>query len=254
MTWIKLDDRAPRHPKIDGLSDRAFRWWIKGLCYASEFLTDGDVSGFCRTVPSKTRVELFACGLWFADGERVMIHDYLEHQSSREYVLSERAFETRRAAMRRDPALRDEIQARDGDRCRYCGRRVSWLDRKSIAGATYDHVIPRGPETVDNLVVACRGCNSKKRNRTPEEAEMHLLPPRTVPDKSRSESGPEIREQRSERDPSLTLPQAGGRRRRTSKRAQQVIHRIGLPTDDASLDRQTDAIQQQIEAAKRRLA
>jgi hypothetical protein len=39
MTWIKLDDQAVDHPKIASLPDRAFRWWVRGLSYASRFLT-----------------------------------------------------------------------------------------------------------------------------------------------------------------------------------------------------------------------
>jgi hypothetical protein len=91
VTWIKLDDRAPRHPKIAGLSDRAFRWWVQGLCYASEFLTDGRLVGaFWRTVPGKVLQELVDAGLWLFDGVTVTIHDYLAHQTPRDSVERER--------------------------------------------------------------------------------------------------------------------------------------------------------------------
>ena len=74
----------------------------------------------------------------------------------------------------RNPELRKRIQARDGFFCRYCRCRVNWLDRKGSSGATYDHVDPQGEATFENLVVACRGCSSRKKNRTPEEAGMVL--------------------------------------------------------------------------------
>jgi hypothetical protein len=91
LTWIKLDDRAPRHPKIAGLSDRAFRWWVAGLCYASEFLTDGRlVAAFWRTVPTSSQRELIDAGLWLFDGKVVTIHDYLVHQTPRQMVERER--------------------------------------------------------------------------------------------------------------------------------------------------------------------
>lgn len=91
MTWIKLDDRAPRHPKIEDLSDRAFRWWIRGLCYASEFLTDGFLPlSFLRKVQGSVVDELAAAGLWKAGAGGADIHDYLEHQASREEVEAER--------------------------------------------------------------------------------------------------------------------------------------------------------------------
>jgi hypothetical protein len=92
MTWIKLDDKAHRHPKIDGLSDRAFRWWIRGLSYASEFLTDGELPyPFLRTVPRKVQDELRHGQLWKTDESgTVHIHDYLEHQTDRASVVRER--------------------------------------------------------------------------------------------------------------------------------------------------------------------
>jgi hypothetical protein len=42
-----------------------------------------------------------------------------------------------------------------------------------------DHVIPRcqgGDDSTDNLVVACRPCNSRKNGRTPQQAGMVLRP------------------------------------------------------------------------------
>jgi hypothetical protein len=99
MTWIKLNDNVPRHPKIAGLSHRAFRYWINGLCYASEFLTDGSLPrAFQETVPLQAGRELIASGLWIrhADGG-ISIHDYIDHQRSRDQVERER----RRNAERR---------------------------------------------------------------------------------------------------------------------------------------------------------
>lgn len=91
MTWIKLDDKTPRHPKIAALTDKAFRWWVKGLCYASEFLTDGVLHPiFWKTVPKQSRAELAGQTLWDWVDPNFQIHDYLEHQQSRESVEAER--------------------------------------------------------------------------------------------------------------------------------------------------------------------
>lgn len=91
MTWIKLDDKTPRHPKIASLTDRAFRWWIKGLCYASEFLTNGVLHPiFWKQVPKQSRAELSGNHLWDWKDPNFEIHDYLEHQQSREQVEAER--------------------------------------------------------------------------------------------------------------------------------------------------------------------
>ena len=65
---------------------------------------------------------------------------------------------------------RKNILKRDRFRCQYCGAKGKPL--------TVDHVIPRergGPDTWENLVAACVACNTKKGNRTPEEAGMKLL-------------------------------------------------------------------------------
>ena len=62
---------------------------------------------------------------------------------------------------------RRAVFARDGWVCQYCGS----------AAENVDHVIPRsrgGPHEWDNVVAACRRCNSKKENRLPHEAGLTL--------------------------------------------------------------------------------
>ena len=41
MTWVKIDDRLPRHPKMIGLNVNAKWAFIETLCYCAEYLTDG---------------------------------------------------------------------------------------------------------------------------------------------------------------------------------------------------------------------
>ena len=69
----------------------------------------------------------------------------------------------------------DKVRQRDHDHCRYCGKVVDWPDRKTAGGGTYDWIDPNGPTSVDNIVVSCRGCSTKKNNRSPEESEMRVL-------------------------------------------------------------------------------
>jgi 5-methylcytosine-specific restriction endonuclease McrA len=64
---------------------------------------------------------------------------------------------------------RRNIIKRDSHACQYCGS-----DKGPF---TVDHVVPKhqgGQDTWENLVCACVDCNTKKRNRTPPEASMHL--------------------------------------------------------------------------------
>ncbi len=67
---------------------------------------------------------------------------------------------------------RKNILTRDHYACQYCGRTQPPL--------TVDHILPRergGGDNWENLVTACGPCNSRKGNRTPEEAGMRLLKP-----------------------------------------------------------------------------
>jgi 5-methylcytosine-specific restriction endonuclease McrA len=67
---------------------------------------------------------------------------------------------------------RHRILARDHYRCQYCGVRGTAFD------LTLDHILPRsrgGRTVAENLVASCQGCNSRKGDRTPEEARMPLL-------------------------------------------------------------------------------
>jgi len=67
---------------------------------------------------------------------------------------------------------RDILYARDHNTCAYCGDTFDW---KSL---TIDHVMPksRGGQNIwTNCVTACRPCNHRKGNRTPEEAGTKLL-------------------------------------------------------------------------------
>ncbi|HFE52841.1 MAG TPA: HNH endonuclease [Bacteroidetes bacterium] len=71
---------------------------------------------------------------------------------------------------RRVVLTRKNIIKRDNRQCQYCGTRTGPF--------TVDHVIPKdrgGTDSWENLVCACVRCNSRKGNRTPEEAGMRLL-------------------------------------------------------------------------------
>ncbi|QIG71353.1 HNH endonuclease protein [Rhizobium phage RHph_TM39] len=60
---------------------------------------------------------------------------------------------------------------RDKFTCQYC------MEKFAYKNLTFDHVVPasRGGKTVwTNIVAACHPCNIKKRDRTPEEAGLHL--------------------------------------------------------------------------------
>jgi 5-methylcytosine-specific restriction endonuclease McrA len=67
---------------------------------------------------------------------------------------------------------RHNIFERDRNVCQYCGKA---FERKDL---NLDHVIPRdrgGPTTWENIVCSCVACNTRKANRTPQEAGLHLI-------------------------------------------------------------------------------
>ncbi len=64
------------------------------------------------------------------------------------------------------------IYMRDNWTCQYCRQKMRTQE------LTFDHVLPRaqgGKTSWTNIVTACRPCNSRKDNRTPEQAKMRLL-------------------------------------------------------------------------------
>lgn len=63
---------------------------------------------------------------------------------------------------------RRAVFARDNHTCQYCGGRAESID----------HVIPRsrgGKHSWENVVAACRKCNTRKMNRLPSEAGLKLM-------------------------------------------------------------------------------
>lgn len=69
--------------------------------------------------------------------------------------------------LRRTALSRRAVFVRDHHRCQYCGGQADSID----------HVIPRsrgGLHVWDNVAAACRPCNLRKRDRTPDEAGMRL--------------------------------------------------------------------------------
>lgn len=70
-------------------------------------------------------------------------------------------YRSRASMSRRAVFVRDEFK------CQYCGR----------AAENVDHIIPRsrgGGHTWDNVVAACRPCNSRKEDRMLDQAGMKL--------------------------------------------------------------------------------
>lgn len=85
---------------------------------------------------------------------------------------------------------RRNLFRRDNFQCQYCGIKPKTCD------LTIDHVMPRsrgGGSSWENCVLACVKCNTKKGNRTPDEANMQMLKEPTRPTWTRLFAAPQNR-------------------------------------------------------------
>jgi hypothetical protein len=91
VTWAKIDDRAPQHPKLLQAGPEACWMWVAGLCYANAHTTDGLVPSYALLALSpgswpekRARAladRLVEVGLWHREGDAGWrIHDYEDHQ------------------------------------------------------------------------------------------------------------------------------------------------------------------------------
>lgn len=72
--------------------------------------------------------------------------------------------------LRQVPLSRRALFQRDNFSCQYCGEKPAKLE--------VEHIVPRskgGRNRWENVTTACRDCNARKRDRTPDEAGMKLL-------------------------------------------------------------------------------
>ena len=186
MPWLKVSDTAAQHRivwralEIPGASMQSM-WSLFGQVLAlaveaAAFKTDyiierGSVLKFTGTpdAADKFIADAMFCGYLtdqvpLDDGRiayKLVEDEDLFHMRLREEI----DWENRRRNDTRKTSLIVPIRARDGDACRWCGHVVWWGDRKGGRGATYDHLNPGVPaETPEDMVVACRSCNSSRKD------------------------------------------------------------------------------------------
>lgn len=89
--WVKLDDHVMGHPKIQTLSDKAFRTWVGCLVYAGLHETDGWIPLRQLRHERRELAELVRAGLLERQGpEGFQIHDWSDYQPSRAEVIKRR--------------------------------------------------------------------------------------------------------------------------------------------------------------------
>lgn len=135
-TYIKVHDGMPDHPKVDGLSDAAFRLLVETWCWSSRHLTDGFVrqAAWVKRGRPKARAELLAAGLAEEVDGGVQMHDYLEHQRSAAQV--------------------EEIMKARG-RGGSVGNHIRWHVKRGITDSECDHCThPSQDHTTDHTGIA----------------------------------------------------------------------------------------------------
>jgi hypothetical protein len=127
VSWLGLDDAFFDHPKIAGLDDRAFRWFMWSLGHCSRYLTDGFVAlgviRGCSLVTRKYTAEralrvICGAGLWEEVEGGIEVHHYLDWNPDRASVLEKRRRATERkrrsrAKQKSKVSRRDKAVTRD---------------------------------------------------------------------------------------------------------------------------------------------
>ena len=97
--YITLTNEYPRHRKIRGLSDAAFRLHITLLTMNNEDRLDGHVEPTdLESRGPKVKKELIDKGLVEVVGSGYMLHDYLEHQNSSDEIAAYKVEKLKRAS------------------------------------------------------------------------------------------------------------------------------------------------------------
>jgi hypothetical protein len=187
VTWLRVGDTAAHDPRTiapldhddadERTVDEVFGFSVRLACEAGGKETDRVVTramvrSLAGTPARAARLMgiLEAAGVWSqVEAGWILSNDpaYL-HLPPQAKVERERI----RGRDERNDALAVPARLRDGDNCRYCRKPVNWLDRKSLRGATWEHVnIANQPTQLDEYVVCCFECNRGPSKRGP------LLPP-----------------------------------------------------------------------------
>lgn len=98
MPWGKLDDSLYDHPKLDELAPamrmQCVGLWAVAISWSNRRLTDGHIPANRVKLLGGTTQQadaLVAVGLFDQNGNDYRVHDFLDFNDSREYVMSRRA-------------------------------------------------------------------------------------------------------------------------------------------------------------------
>jgi len=119
MPYLNLDDGFADHPKVDALTDGAFRLHVAGMNYCARKLTDGVVEKHRvhRLMPvykPSYLKELLAANIWLPHPGGYEIHDYLDWNKSKAWWDERREKEAKRIADWRAKNAAKNAEQNDG--------------------------------------------------------------------------------------------------------------------------------------------
>lgn len=194
MAWLRKGDNAATHPLVmalatvrgadDRLLNEAYGFVQRCAEQSAGHLTDGVIDQGTAMLMGGPRWKplIKACveaGLLRQRGTGKDVVYLIPDDADFIHIRkkAEIEWERQRSRDNSNPDLTVPVRLRDGDGCRYCGRIVNWKQRRGRRGGTYDHLKPKKKDTtVDELVVACGGCNSTLLD-DPLADRAHLLKP-----------------------------------------------------------------------------
>lgn len=172
--WLRLYTDILNNSKVQQLEPAHFKGWINLLCLAAEDdqgvlpdiktiawflrLTEDEASTLVDELVSRKLLDV-ECGMRSAELLKPHNWDKWQRPSG---IFADRLLQGEW------PTIRLQVLERDNWECQYCGAEATAVD----------HIIARsrgGTNDMENLVAACKPCNSRKRDRTPEEAGMRLM-------------------------------------------------------------------------------
>lgn len=148
-TYIRVHDGMPDHPKVEPLSDAAFRLLVTTWCWCSRHLTNGHISArlWAKRGTARTRRELIDAGLAeVLDSGDILIHDYLEHQRSAEEVQEIREAKGRGGAFGNHVRWHVRRRKLDPD-CEFCA--ASGTDEGDVPEGSHDRSDMRSQDRSD---------------------------------------------------------------------------------------------------------
>jgi hypothetical protein len=180
LAWLKLPSRIT--DLLESVSIEASGVYLELSAFSAKKDTQGRVSWDDLHVAVRRKVtyaratkivgEMAVHDIVHLDDDGIDLGDIWREENPRGEIFQDPVQRERWARdkrLKRDSELCRRIKKRDRNLCRYCGVRVNWNDKVSPVGGTYDHVDPDGENDFGNVAVACRRCNGRKKDRTPEQ-------------------------------------------------------------------------------------